>query len=122
MKKYLLEIIGKALKDLGLEDIPAIEIEVPRKDSMGDLATPMAMSLAAKLKKAPRKIAEELVGSIRDKALFEKIEVAGPGFINFTFSRGYLYAEIKKLLEKKGSFLREDIGKGKSGRYWQAPM
>jgi len=113
MKKYLLEIIGNALKDIGLEDIPTIEIEVPRKDSMGDLATPMAMSLAAKLKKPPRKIAEELVDSIRDKTLFEKIEIAGPGFINFTFSRKYLYSEIKKILEQKGMFLREDIGKGK---------
>jgi len=113
MKKYLLEIIENALKDLGLEGIPTIEIEVPRKDSMGDLATPMAMSLAAKLKKAPRKIAEEIVDSIRDKALFEKIEIAGPGFINFTFARKYLFAEIKKIIEQKGSFLREDIGKGK---------
>jgi arginyl-tRNA synthetase len=113
MKKYLLEIIGNALKDLGLEDVPTIEIEVPRKDSMGDLATPMAMSLAAKLKKAPRKIAEEIVDSIRDKTIFEKIEIAGPGFINFTFSRKYLYSEIKKILEQKGTFLREDVGKGK---------
>ena len=113
MKKYLLETIKNALKDLGLKDIPTIEIEVPRKDSMGDLATPMAMSLAARLKKPPRKIAEELVGSIRDKTLFEKIEIAGPGFINFTFSKRYLYSELKKILEQKGTFLREDIGKGK---------
>jgi arginyl-tRNA synthetase len=113
MKKYLVEIIGNALKDLGLEYIPTVEIEVPRKDSMGDLATTMAMSLAAKLKKPPRKIAEEIVASIRDKTLFEKIEIAGPGFINFTFSREYLYAEIKKVLEQKGTFPREDIGKGK---------
>jgi len=113
MKKYLVEIIGNALKDLGLEYIPTVEIEVPRKDSMGDLATTMAMSLAAKLKKPPRKIAEEIVDSIRDKTLFEKIEIAGPGFINFTFSREYLYSEIKKILEQKGTFLREDIGKGK---------
>jgi arginyl-tRNA synthetase len=113
MKKYLAEIIGNALKDLGLEYIPTVEIEVPRKDSMGDLATTMAMSLAAKLKKPPRKIAEEIVDSIRDKTLFEKIEIAGPGFINFTFSKEYLYSEIKKILKQKGTFLREDIGKGK---------
>lgn len=113
MKKYLVEIIGNALKDLGLQDVPTIEIEVPRQDSMGDLATPMAMSLAAKLKKPPRKIAEEIVDSIRDKKQFEKIEIAGPGFINFTFSRAYLYGETEKILEQKSTFLREDIGKGK---------
>ncbi len=113
MKKDLVEIIRNALKDLGLENILTVEIEVPPKDSMGDLATPIAMSLASKFKKPPRKIAEELVDSIRDKIIFEKIEIAGPGFINFTFSKGYLYSEIKKLLEQKGNFLREDIGKGK---------
>ena len=36
-----------------------------------------------------------------------------PGFINFTFSKEYLYSEIKKLIEYKGGFLREDIGKGR---------
>lgn len=113
MKKYLAEIIGNALKDLGFEYIPTVDIEVPRKDSMGDLATTVAMSLAAKLKKPPRKIAEEIVDAIRDKTLFEKIEIAGPGFINFTFSREYFYSEIKNILEQKSTFLREDIGKGK---------
>jgi len=113
MKKYLVEIIGNALKDLGLKDIPTIEIEVPPQDSMGDLATPIAMSLASKLKKPPRRIAEELVDAIRDQSVFERVEIAGPGFVNVTFSLAYLYSEIKKLIEKEGKFLREDIGKGK---------
>jgi len=113
MKKYLLKIIGNALKDLGIEDIPAIEIEIPPHDSMGDLATPVAMSLASRLKKSPRKIAGDIVDAIRDKASFERVEIAGPGFVNFTFSRAYLYSGIKRIIEQKGAFLREDIGKGK---------
>ncbi len=47
------------------------------------------------------------------KSAFEKIDIAGPGFINFTFSKEYLYSEIKKLIEYKSGFLREDIGKGR---------
>jgi arginyl-tRNA synthetase len=113
MKKELIKIIGDSLKTLGIETIPSIEVEVPPQDSLGDMATPVAMSLSTTLKKPPRKIAEELVDSIRDKAIFEKIDIAGPGFINFTFSKEYLYSEIKKLIEYKSSFLREDIGKGK---------
>ena len=119
MKKELVKVIEDSLKTLGLETIPSIEAEVPPNDSMGDLATPVAMSLAALLKKSPRKIAEELVNSIKDlsakagKSAFEKIDIAGPGFINFTFSKEYLYSEIKKLIEYKSGFLREDIGKGK---------
>jgi arginyl-tRNA synthetase len=119
MKKELVKVIEDSLKTLGLETIPSIEAEVPPNDSMGDLATPVAMSIAALLKKSPRKIAEELVNSIKDlsaqtgKSTFEKIDIAGPGFINFTFSKEYLYSEIKKLIEYKSGFLREDIGKGK---------
>jgi arginyl-tRNA synthetase len=113
MKKELVKIIEDSLKTLGVETIPSIEAEVPPNDSMGDLATPVAMSIAALLKKPPRKIAEELVNSIKDKSAFEKIDIAGPGFINFTFSKEYLYSEIKKLIEYKSKFLRENIGKGK---------
>jgi arginyl-tRNA synthetase len=119
MQKELVKVIEDSLKALGLETIPSIEAEVPPNDSMGDLATPIAMSLSKKLKKPPRKIAEELVNSIKDlsaqagKSAFEKIDIAGPGFINFTFSKEYLYSEMKKLMEYKSGFLREDIGKGK---------
>ena len=113
MKRELTKIIEDSLKTLGLETMPSIEMEVPPKDFMGDIATPVAMSLASILKKPPRKIAEELVGSIKDKSIFEKIEVAGPGFINFTFSKEYLYSELRRLIEYKSGFLRDDIGKGR---------
>jgi arginyl-tRNA synthetase len=53
------------------------------------------------------------VSSIKDKSVFEKIDVAGPGFINFTFSRGYVYSEISKLLLYGSGFLRTDTGKGR---------
>ncbi len=113
MKKDIIKIIEDSLKALGIESIPSVEVEVPPKESMGDLAMPVAMSLAAIMKKPPRKIAEEIVDSIKDKTAFEKIDIAGPGFINFTFSKEYLYSELKKLIEYKGRFLREDFGKGR---------
>ena len=114
MKKYLIKIIEDSLKKMGIEKVPAIEVEVPPEYSMGDMATPVAMSLASALKKPPRKIAEELADSIEDKSVFEKIDIAGPGFVNFTFSKEYLYSEFKKLLLHKEGFLREEIGKGKN--------
>jgi arginyl-tRNA synthetase len=114
VKKDLVKIIENSLKALGMETIPSIEVEVPPQNSLGDLATPVAMSLATMLKKPPRKIAEEIVDAIKDKSAFEKIDIAGPGFINFTFSKEYLYAEFKKLIEYKSGFLREDIGKGRN--------
>ena len=113
MKKYLVKIIKDSLEILGIGEIPAIELGVPPNDAWGDMATPVAMSLSATLKRPPRNIALDIVNSIKDKSFFEKIDIAGPGFINFTFSKEYLFSETKKLMEYKSSFLREDIGKGK---------
>ena len=113
MKKEIVRTIEDSLKTLGIGTIPAIEVEVPPRESLGDLATPIAMSLSGILKKPPREIAKELIRSIKEKTSFEKIDIAGPGFINFTFSKDYLSSEIKNLLRDKEKFLREDIGKGR---------
>jgi arginyl-tRNA synthetase len=113
MKKDIVRIIGNSLKMFGIAASPDIEVEVPPNDAFGDMATPVAMSLSKILRKPPRKIAEELVKSLEAEPVFEKIDIAGPGFINFFFSREYLHSETKKLLQNKSSFLREDIGNGK---------
>jgi len=113
MKKDLTRILKQALKRLGVETVSSIEIEVPRQESMGDLSTPVAMSLTKALKKSPVKIAEDMVNAIEDKAFFEKIEIAGPGFVNFTFSKEYLYSGLKDLLKLQRDFLRCNIGQGK---------
>ncbi len=113
MKKDLVRILEEALKRLGVETVSSIEIEVPRQESMGDLATTVAMSLTKSLNKPPRKIAEDIVNAIEDKAFFEKIEIAGPGFVNFTFSKEYLYSGLKDLLKLQVDFLRCNIGQGK---------
>jgi arginyl-tRNA synthetase len=113
MKNHLARILADSLRTMGIESIPFIEVEAPPNDTFGDLATPVAMSLSKVLRKPPRKIAEDLVSSIKDKSVFEKIDIAGPGFINFTFSRGYVYSEISKLLVYRSGFLRTDTGKGR---------
>lgn len=113
MKKDLVKILRDSFESLGISPCPQIEIEIPKEESFGDVSTPVAMGMAKSLKKPPRKIAEEIVDSIKDRTIFEKIEVAGPGFINFRFTREYLYLSLKNLLSAKKSFLREDIGNGK---------
>jgi arginyl-tRNA synthetase len=113
MKKDLVRIIENSLKMLGITSTTDIEVEVPPNDVFGDMATPVAMSLSKILRKPPRKIAEDLVKLIEADPVFEKIEIAGPGFINFLFTREYLHSEMKKLLRDKSSFLRADIGNGK---------
>jgi arginyl-tRNA synthetase len=113
MKKDLVRILESALAAMGVSPLPEVEIEIPKVGSFGDVSTPVAMGLAKQLKKAPKKVAEEIVGAISDRAVFERIEIAGPGFINFTFTRKYLHARLRDILSGEKSVLREDAGRGR---------
>lgn len=111
MEKNIREILEKAIRKLGVDHIP-IEIEIPREEKFGDFATPVAMGLSKILKKAPRKVAEEIVTAMEERDTFERIDIAGPGFINFTCSKWFLSSSLRALLSEKGKFIRSDVGKG----------
>lgn len=112
MTKDIKGIIEDAVRKMGVV-AGIVELEIPREERFGDIATPVAMGLSKTLKKPPRKIAEGIVSSIEEKGIFERIDIAGPGFINFTFSKGYLFSTMKTLLLENERFLRKDIGNGK---------
>lgn len=112
MEKNVKRVIEKALSSLGVEDF-AVELEVPKDERFGDISTPAAMGLSKILKRPPGKIAGEIVNSIGELDMFSNINIAGPGFINFTFSEKHLHSELKRLLAEKGNFLRRNIGNGK---------
>jgi arginyl-tRNA synthetase len=113
MERTLRKILADAGQKLASADIGTIEIEVPKDESYGDLATPAALGLSKLLKKAPRKIAEDIVSLIDNTDIFEKIDIAGPGFINFTFTRPFLCNKLKQLLSEGDLFLTENVGKGR---------
>lgn len=75
-------------------DLPRIVIEQPPKVELGEYAMPLAFELAKKLRKAPRKIAEEIVAGIGPIDGFEKLEVAGAGYINARVQRGEVAAAV----------------------------
>lgn len=75
-------------------DLPKIVVEQPPKVEMGEYAMPIAFELAKKLRKAPRKIAEEIVAGLGLIAGFEKLEVAGAGYINASVKRGEVAAAL----------------------------
>lgn len=101
-----------AVRKLGVENA-VIELEIPREEKFGDLSATAAMALSKILKMPPRKIAEDIVNAIGERDIFERIEIAGPGFINFTFSRNYLISQLKALLSEKGKIIRKNLGKGR---------
>lgn len=111
MERQAREIVERAIRKLGTEDI-ILEFEIPREEKFGDLATPVAMGLSRKLRKAPRVIAEEII-NLMEKDIFERIDIAGPGYINFTFSGDYLFSQLRRLLSEVAGFIRRDIGKGR---------
>ncbi len=118
MKQDVVKVIQNALENLkktwGLKNLPDIEIEIPKNETLGDAATTLAMNLKKTLKKPPREIAEELVQEITSQSgPFEKIKIAGPGFINFFFKKEYFHKSLERLLSEGHSSLRADLGKGK---------
>ena len=118
MKEEITGIIKNALDGLNkqweIEDMPDIEVEIPKNEAMGDFALTIAMRLTKLLKKNPREIAEEIVEKIKAEksGLFDNIEIAGPGFINFRVKKEFFYNCLGQLLEEEHSSLRTDIGKG----------
>jgi arginyl-tRNA synthetase len=112
MEKDIRALITQAVKGLGAGEV-VVELEIPKEENFGDLATPVAMGLAKVLKKPPRKIAEEIVSLLGKSEEFERIDIAGPGFINVTFSKTYLCSGLTNILSKEKSFLRKMPGKGK---------
>jgi arginyl-tRNA synthetase len=112
MKQDVVDAVGKALKAMGVEPGVRVDVEFPKEEKFGDLSTPVAMSLAKTLGRAPREIATDIVKNMSDEGVFEKTEIAGPGFINFTFRKEFLHASLKALLKEGRDFLRIDIGGG----------
>ncbi|WP_404459882.1 arginine--tRNA ligase [Sutcliffiella horikoshii] len=93
--------------------IPAVVLETPKDKANGDYSTNMAMQLARVAKKAPRMIAEEIVKNFdQSKASIEKIDIAGPGFINFYMNNAYLTDLIPTILKAGSDYGRSNIGNG----------
>lgn len=95
------------------EQIPSVVLETPKDKTHGDFSTNMAMQLARVAKKAPRAIAEDLIANFeKEKASIEKIEIAGPGFINFYMDNSYLTDLIPTILEAGAAYGETNTGKG----------
>ncbi len=85
-------------------------VEKPGEKTHGDYSTNSAIVSAGK--KNPREVAEKLVDKIKDNKMFEKIEIAGPGFINFFISKEYLQNQVEKILKEKEKYGSSKTGKG----------
>ncbi|WP_240376216.1 arginine--tRNA ligase [Bacillus piscicola] len=114
VKEQLKAEIAQAIEKAGLAaagEIPAIILETPKEKEHGDFAANIAMQLARIAKKAPRAIAEEITEHLdKSKASIEKMEIAGPGFINFFLDNGYLRELIPAVMEADQSYGCSEFG------------
>lgn len=108
-KETLIEEIKQAiLKAELVTEVPEIKIENPKDTKNGDYATNIAMVLTKLAKRNPREIAQAIVDNLDvQKADVSKVDIAGPGFINFYMDNAYLTGIITEALTKK-----VDFGKG----------
>ncbi|SRR5579883_129734 len=99
MERTLQRVFESALEKIGAPASTSIKFEVPQNEGHGDLSTNVAMTLAKELKRAPRDLAKDIIGHINlDNGFLKSVEIAGPGFINITFSRQHIIGELRNLL------------------------
>ncbi len=120
MRKMIKSVVEDAFRRLVNEGkLPQSEpgkghlISVPKQEEHGDYASNIALVMASALNMPPRQVAEELKIALKQNPDFEKIEVAGPGFLNFFFSRSFWHRRLMEIKEKGASFGASDAGKGK---------
>lgn len=91
-----------------------IMIEIPKDSTHGDYSTNIAMQLTRTLHKNPREIATAIVDSLdQEAAHVEKVEIAGPGFINFFMKNDALTSVITEVLSEKDNYGQTHFGEGK---------
>jgi arginyl-tRNA synthetase len=113
LKELLTQAIEKTAKggELNSTEFPPLLLESPKQREFGDLATNVAMLWAPRVKKPPRVIAETILKNLEDpENILARKEIAGPGFLNFSFSSEFYYRRLRKLSEGKEANL--DIGRG----------
>lgn len=120
MKKQLRKQINQTLEDcyakgvLTSGQLPEFTLEAPNHAEHGDFAVNVALMLAKAERKAPRQIAEILVAALGDgDGLWKRLEVAGPGFINFFLAPGCWYGVLDEIVRQGDRFGRSSVGNGK---------
>ncbi|MBT8421396.1 MAG: arginine--tRNA ligase [Gammaproteobacteria bacterium] len=126
MKKYLQNLLQQTLSTLRENgelpspghlsehsgDTSQIPLERTRNPDHGDFATPVCLTLAKTARRKPREIAEQVVANLPASNLIERVEIAGPGFINFHIRDDAFRDQIRQILAAPDSYGNSGIGAG----------
>ena len=115
--KELVETAYSKLSEAGALPLAEISkshlVSIPKQEQHGDYASNFAMVMASKLKMPPREIAEKIREELLSDTYFERIDVAGPGFLNFFFSNNFWQNWLLNIKEEGENYGTTDEGKGK---------
>jgi arginyl-tRNA synthetase len=118
MKNRVRDLILQAAREahargaLPSDDFPAVIIEEPKAETHGDFATNFAMLAAKAQRLAPRKIAEAVAAHLATEDILERVEIAGPGFINFFVRPSAWPPVIEAILAQDRAYGACDVGRG----------
>lgn len=116
VKEIVMNALGRLVAEnkIPSEPIPAFAVEIPNDKSHGDFSCNAALVSAKAFKKNPRDIAALIVESaVLDGTVFEKIELAGPGFLNFFVGKSWFASAVNAVLSEKEDYGKTNDGNGK---------
>jgi len=114
LKELVRERLREAAKKLGAGEELEIELDWPERPEFGDLSTNLAfhLRLGTGSRGSPREVGERLI-SMLDREPFAKVELAGPGFVNFFFKPEVIHRVLRAVLEEGEGYGRASLGEGK---------
>ena len=115
-KQQIAALLESALKKLGIQEGLDFSVDIPRHKGLGDYATNVALLAAKKLSKNPLQFADEVAAEIKELdqgKLIKNIEVAKPGFINFTLADDFLCQTIKTIHKQNHNWGKHEPQKAK---------
>lgn len=115
LKNKVAGILLQAVKQtFPTSNIAEIKIEYPKEESHGDYSSSIALQLGKVLNSSPREVAENLVRNIPENDLLDKIEIAGPGFINFFIKKSFFVENIQTVLANPDTYGHSEVGKDRT--------
>jgi arginyl-tRNA synthetase len=119
LRNQIVRLVENAIKkaqkkgDLPKFDIPEVVLDRPKEEARGDYATPVCLSMARLARMAPAQIAEKVVARMERPEYLASVDVAHPGFINFTLSDAWVAQQLEMILEQGERFGHVDMGQGR---------
>ena len=118
MKDQLQDLINKCIQELiskgALNEMPSkIRIDHTKDNSHGDYATNIALMLSKQAKMSPVELAKIIIDQFEQKSFIKKIEIAGPGFINFFMSQETSSSIVNEIIDQAALYGSSEIGYGK---------